>query len=313
MLTRLGFTLGSAALLTIAAIAVPAGASGHLAARDPEPVTTPNWAGYVATGRPSDPVAFRRVAGSWLVPAVRCTAADARASAAVWVGLGGYLRPEKSTLEHLGTDSNCDASGRPVYFAWFEVDPFLAFTIPHKLGAGDAVTATVAVLPRGRVRLALNDRTHRWAFARTISLFGQQAASAEWIVSTPENCIQTSCTLARLPDFGTVRFGHIGATAASSTGPLADPDWQAIPVELVPGTTGEVDPRASSISSRNSAGAIPGPLSPDGSSFSVIAQNTRPSALQTTQRKLRQMTRIDCTARGVLGFRRHRSPLALRR
>jgi hypothetical protein len=274
MVPRLGLTLGSAALLATAAIAVPAGASGHVAARGPEPIATPNWSGYVATGRSSHPVAFRTVTGSWLVPAVRCTAGIARASAAVWVGLGGYVLAERSTLEHLGTESSCDALGRPAYFAWFEVDPFLAFTIPNRLRARDAVTATVAVLPGARLRLALHDRTHRWAFARTISLFGQQTASAEWIVSTPANCIQTTCTLARLPEFATVRFSHIAATAGESTGTLARPAWHSTPVELTPENSSRVPTQRSTSSSdptgaRGGAGATPGPVSPDGDTFTV--------------------------------------------
>jgi hypothetical protein len=274
MMPRLGLTLRSASLLLTAAIAAPATANGRAAARGPEPIATPNWSGYVAVGRSSDPIAFRTVTGSWLVPAVRCAKSDARASAAVWVGLGGYVQTDKNTLEHLGTDSNCDDSGRPVHFAWFEVNPFRAFAIQNRLRAGDAVTATVAVLPGARVELALTDATGGWVFERTISLFGQQAASAEWIVSTPANCIQTSCTLARLPDFGTVRFSRIGATAASSTGTLADDAWRSTPVELAPGgRNSSATARASSpsdpLGACAEAGATPGAVSPDGRTFTV--------------------------------------------
>jgi hypothetical protein len=310
MMPRLGFTLVSAALVATAAFAVSAPASGHVAVHNPEPVTTPNWSGYVATGRSSDPVAFRRVTGSWLVPAVHCTAADARASSAVWVGLGGYLRAEKNTLEHLGTDSNCDAAGRPVYFAWFEVAPFRAFTIPNRLRAGDAVTATVAVLPDARVELALKDATSGWASARTISLFGQPAASAEWIVSTPENCIQTSCKLARLPEFATVRFSHIDATAASATGTLADPAWHSTPIELAPVHAGSAPTTLASTASDpptacGEAGATPGPVSPEGGTFSVswmarVAGTCRSHA--GARREMQMSARVFAMASAILAF-----------
>jgi len=204
------------------------------------------------------------------VPAVHCGAREARASSAVWVGLGGWTQAEKDKLEHVGTDSNCTAAGRPVYFGWFEINPFRAYTIPNMLLAGDIVRATVTVLQGARVELELENETRRWAFARTISVYGQRAASAEWIVSAPEHCIKTACARTRLPDLGTVHFTNIGASAGSANGTLTRSDWRAIAVELVPGTTGEVDPRTPATSRRIRRVATPGPLLAGGSAFDVF-------------------------------------------
>jgi hypothetical protein len=260
-----------AVMLALTATAViTASSSGLAGAATPRLFATPNWSGYVAQGRSGHSAEFRSATGTWTVPAVRCSARDARASGAVWVGLGGWKQAEKDKLEHIGTDSNCTDNGRPLYFGWFEVNRFLAYRIPNTLRPGDTVTATVTVLRGARVALELNDETRSWIFARTISAYGQQAASAEWIVSAPENCIQTTCVLTRLPDLDTVSFTGISAKAGSVSGTLTRADWRAIAVELVPGTTGKVDPPELATSPRILGRATPGPLLAGGSAFDVV-------------------------------------------
>jgi hypothetical protein len=257
-------------MLALAATAAFGFASGLAGAASPTLFATPNWSGYVATGRSGDSAEFRSATGTWTVPTVHCGAGDARASAAVWVGLGGWKQAEKDKLQHIGTDSNCTDAGRPVYFGWFEVNRFPAYKVPSTLLPGDTVTASVTVLQGGRVALELKDETRHWIFARTISVYGQLTASAEWIVSAPENCIQTTCELAQLPDLDTVSFTGIGARAGPVRGTLTQSDWRAIAVELVPETTGVVDPPAPATSPRQRGVAAPGPILAGGSAFNVV-------------------------------------------
>jgi hypothetical protein len=269
MTTRLVLTRLGAAILALWAVGALVPESGLARAHDQQLVATPSWSGYVATGSSSDVVEFWHATGTWSVPAAHCAASDAAAESSVWVGLGGWTPAEQSVLEHVGTDSNCTGAAKAAYYGWFEVNPYRAYAIPNTLRPGDTVTASVTVLSGARVALRLEDGTRGWAFARTISVFGQPAESAEWIVSTPERCTPTGCTLARLPDLDTVSFARIGATTNSSTGTLTDPDWQAVAVELVPGAPGEADPSAPDTSPGTPASATPGSLSADGSGFSV--------------------------------------------
>jgi len=60
--------------------------------------TSPNWAGYVATGGP-----YTDASGSWTVPTANCANAVGTDSA-TWVGIDGS---NNSTVEQIGTDSNC--------------------------------------------------------------------------------------------------------------------------------------------------------------------------------------------------------------
>jgi hypothetical protein len=267
---RAGFRVIGAVMLALTAPAVFVFAGGPAGAANPRLFATPNWSGYIATRTSGASAEFRGATGTWTVPTVHCGARGARASSAVWVGLGGWTQAEKDLLEHIGTDSNCTDAGRPVYFGWFEINPYRAYTIPNTLLAGDTVRATVTVLQGARVNLQLENETRRWTFARTISIFGRRTASAEWIVSAPEHCTQTSCVRTRLPGLGTVHFSNIGAIAGSANGTLARSDWRATAVELVPATTGEVDPRTPAKSRRICRIAIPGPLLAGGSAFDVF-------------------------------------------
>jgi Peptidase A4 family len=58
-----------------------------------------NWAGYAVSGKS---VHYRRVSGSWTVPAGSCIA-GVRSDSVVWVGLGG-LSTSSESLEQTGTE-----------------------------------------------------------------------------------------------------------------------------------------------------------------------------------------------------------------
>jgi hypothetical protein len=200
-------------------------------------LSLPNWAGYAVAGRAGPPLHFRRVGGTWRVPAVRCRPGQAD-SAAVWVGLGGLLAPDAQRVEQIGSESACSPSGRPRYYGWFEITPYQAFPIGEPLRAGDVLTASVASLPGARVGLALADRTRHWRFARQISFFGRDASSADWVVAVPASCRYLTCVRTRLPDFGTVRFSRLSAATGTRVGALTDPTWRPLRIRLVPAPAG---------------------------------------------------------------------------
>ena len=119
-----------------------------------------NWAGYALTGTNSSgaPTTYTNVVGSWVQPKATCTAGQPSYSAFL-VGLGGFSA-DAQALEQIGTESNCDARGRPVYAAWYEIVPAPSIPIAMKLAPGDRVTA--AVLVQGtQVTLQLTNATRR--------------------------------------------------------------------------------------------------------------------------------------------------------
>jgi Peptidase A4 family len=245
-------------------------------------VTSPNWSGYVATG-PSENIYyghpyFTSVTGTWTVPKATCGKPKAKASSTVWVGLGGYATRNQ---EEVGTDSNCHADGTPFYYAWFELVPYLSFkTFPNikaKVQAGDTVTGLVKVLKPTLVLLQLENKTEHWTFSKKIAFSSQDTTTADWVVEAPADCEMFNCTEASLSNFGKATMRDISATARGKSGNLKDPRWRIIPIKLVPSTlivptisttaTG-AGPGGKKGKAASPAGATPGPVSKDGSSFS---------------------------------------------
>ncbi len=249
----------------------------------PKMVVSPNWAGYVATA-PKEDVSyghpyFTAVSGTWTVPAARCGHPKAKSYSTVWVGLGGYASRNQ---EEVGTDSNCTATGKPFYYAWFELVPYLSYkTFPNiesKVYAGDTLTGLVKVLTPTLVLLQLRDRTQHWTFSKKITFSSQDTTTADWVAEAPAECIKLTCAQASLANFGTVRIRNISAVARGSSGNLRNPRWKVIPVKLVPGellvprlstTATAVGPGGKKGRAKSPAGATPGPVSRDGSSFSL--------------------------------------------
>jgi hypothetical protein len=228
-------------------------------------------------------VSFTSVTGTWTEPRVACASGDAGASSTVWIGLGGYTGANE--LEQAGTDANCNALGKPTYYAWFEVVPYPAYPIKLRVSPGDTIAASVNILPRD-IELQVKNRTRGWTFTRRISWpFVPDTTSAEWIVEAPARCIRYSCKQAPLANFGSVTMTKIAAIGNASPGTLADPAWTASPIQLVAGpsrshsisegtpddtaqlTTGAPEPAGASIPA---AGAAPGPASADGTAFTVF-------------------------------------------
>src|SRR5436190_12438419 len=123
-------------------------------------VTSSNWAGY-AVHRGG--VKFKRVTGTWRQPKATCTPGRATYSS-VWVGLGGYSVSSKA-LEQIGGEVDCNARGKVISSAWYELVPAPSRTIRLKVRPGDELKATVTVIGH-QARLQLRNLTRRHTFTR---------------------------------------------------------------------------------------------------------------------------------------------------
>lgn len=267
------------ASLVVAASVAPA------ASADPISLVSPNWAGYAVTQRSDTPTTFTQVQGSWTEPAVTCGTTGMPTAAAIWVGLGGFI-PGATGGEQIGTSANCSANGRPSYSAWFELLPYIAYPIKARIHPGDAVSASVGA--RGdNVVLRLRNSTRHWTVTKTLTWATPDLSSAEWIVEAPGSCHQYDCTSTRLADFGSVTMSGLATSTTAGSRTPADADWTLSAISLVPGPAtssriadtrdddGHTAPAPAPDRAAVGPGASPGPLSPDGSSFTIAVAPPR--------------------------------------
>jgi hypothetical protein len=269
-----------------------------ISATGPNPVISPNWSGYVVTGRPGSAVSYSSVTGTWTEPTVTCARGDSGSFSTISVGLGGYGANAQSD-EQVGADANCGATGKPAYYAWFDLAPYPSYSVPHKVLPGDTLTATVSIITSKRppwVEVQVKNLTRNWTFTREISWVsagqflvapgaqntgGQSApdtSSAEWLVEAPSSCHQFVCAQASLANFSSVSMTKISAVANGSAGTLTDPDWKLTRLRLVPGQVRVPSyPQATPFArgpaqqgtAASPAGANPGAASTDGHAFKV--------------------------------------------
>ena len=187
------------------------GAPNHRISRS----TSTNWAGYSATGS-----TFDSVSATWKQPSASCTSADAYSS--FWVGLDG---DGSNTVEQIGTDADC-SSGKPVYYAWYEMYPKFPVNLSITIRPGDTISGSVTTDGSGSFTLAIQDVTTGGSFTTTQKLKHARLASAEVIAEAP-----SSGGVLPLANFGTVNF-----SAATVNGqPIGgfNPDR----IDMVSGTT----------------------------------------------------------------------------
>lgn len=210
-----------------------------------------NWAGYVAASSSSS--GFSKVSGSWVQPTASCTSGDGYA--AFWVGLGGS--GQSQSLEQTGTQADC-SGGSATYYSWYELVPSAPVKIPMTVRPGDHISGSVSVSGTS-VNVYIADQTTGSSFTKTLQMSSPDTSSAEWIAEAPstEDGFGNYSPLP-LSDFGRVTFTNASATSAGHTGSISDPAWSATAIQLQGST----------------AGAQPGNVSSDGSSFSVSWDNT---------------------------------------
>jgi len=235
-----------------------------------------NWSGYAVTSPTATAVSYTSVTGTWTVPTANCTAADAGASSAVWVGLGGYSLTAQA-LEQTGTDADCNDSGAPSYYAWYELVPADPVNLKAKVRPGDTITTSVNILPATTttpttVELQVINRTRGWRFTTKQVPSALDTSSAEWIIEAPSDCSGYSCRPVPLANFGTTTIGKIAAIGDGQPGTLTNPAWTEYPIQLVPTTRAHgYYPGADRFGglAGSTAGATPGAISSDGRSFAV--------------------------------------------
>jgi Peptidase A4 family len=196
-------------VLSVCAPALAAGAGvRHLAAPNHRVVhsTSTNWSGYAVQG--AGP--YTSVSSNWTQPAVNCTKTPSGYSA-FWIGLDGDTT---NTVEQTGTEAEC-SSGKPVYFAWYEMYPKYPVNFTNRVLPGDSFSSSVTYVGSGYFRLVLSDSTEHWSQTITQRLKSAKLGSAEAIAEAPY-----SGGVLPLADFGTVGFANTtvnGSVLTSST------------------------------------------------------------------------------------------------
>jgi hypothetical protein len=253
------------ALLTLGAPAALAGTR-----------TSANWSGYAAH---RGGVKFHRISGSWTQPSATCSPGH-KTYSAFWVGLGGYNMTSNS-LEQIGTEVDCTASGAVRSTAWYELVPAGSRAVHLRVQPGDAMSASVVVVGH-EVTVALRDITRHRSFVKTLHDRTVDVTSAEWIAEAPSECAGGTtgqCTPLPLADFGKVSFRDASATSDGQTGSISDSAWTSEAVELSPQDTsgfmgggwgGLYGHRADiSDTDASSGGASPSALTSGGSAFTI--------------------------------------------
>jgi hypothetical protein len=221
-----------------------------------------NWAGYAVH---RDGVSFHRVSANWTQPNATCVAGNTSYSSA-WVGLGGYS-PSSDALEQIGTELDCNAAGKVVSSAWYELVPAPSKPISLVVRPGDAMHATVTVTGH-RVVVELDNLTSHHSFRKTLHTPAIDVSSAEWILEAPSECIsQFACQALPLADFGSMTFDSASAvTSDGRTGTIAGGGWARTKIKLTPGSQRLIVSRTSS---DPTGAANPSALRGRGNAFNV--------------------------------------------
>ena len=182
---------------------------------------------------------YTSVTATWKEPTVTCGAEDAGESSAFWVGLGGASQTSQA-LEQTGTSADCDATtGRPSYYAWYELVPADSVTIKLIVHPGDTITTSVNVLAGTTIELQVKNRTRHTTFTTKLPYATPDLTSAEWIAEAPSACDNANnCRQIPLSNFGSVSFTKIAALGNAVGGTLtANPGWTSTAISLVPDGT----------------------------------------------------------------------------
>jgi peptidase A4-like protein len=241
-----------------------AGTSMHMLRLQHASNVSSNWSGYVAGASDTAATAtsFATVAGRWVQPKVSCTSGRQSASA-FWVGLGGSSETSQA-LEQIGTEADCNASGKATYSMWYELVPAGSVPIKLKVLPGNVITASVAVQGT-KVTVQIRNVSRRTKFTKVLRMSSPDTSSAEWVAEAPSACNSRGrCVVLPLTNFGTVSFTQATAIGNAHHGTISDPAWTAAPIELV--SDPSVARRTGSTALDN---AVPSALSPVGTSFTV--------------------------------------------
>ena len=165
--------------------------------------TSTNWSGYAATTG-----TYTSVSASWTEPTGTCSSRSSQYSS-FWVGLDGY---NSSSVEQTGSEVDC-SSGRPVYYAWYEMYPNPSYSYSNTVRPGDHFNASVTYTGSNHFSLYIADTTEGWSHTTVGTLANAPRSSAEVIVEAP--CCTASGGILPLADFGTVNITGSAANGSA--------------------------------------------------------------------------------------------------
>jgi hypothetical protein len=200
--------------------------------------TSRNWSGYAARGG-----VFTSVSATWTIPEL---ALDGPFGAdAAWVGIGGFRSKD---LIQAGTQQAASGTGTVTYEAWIETLPDISHPVPLTVLPGESVTISVDQQAGDTWLIAFTNLTSGQTLQRSLQ-YSSTVSSAEWIDEAPF----ARRSVLPISQFGSLKF--TSASAVKDGQSLTPADLEASPISLID-TTGRVL-------------AVPSPLSPDGSSFTI--------------------------------------------
>jgi hypothetical protein len=190
-------------------------------------VYSTNWSGYAAF---KSGLTFTDVKGSWKQPTASCPTSK-KSLAAFFVGIDGY---NSSTVEQIGTDSDCLGSNQPSYYAWYELYPnpvvYLS-TSSYRVRPGDTLTAEVSA--SGSTFTLKLHSSRGWTYQTSKSVSGAHKSSTEWVAEAPSRCSPGACTVLPLTNFGTINFSGSYATGGGHTGSISYSGWNRDKIVMV--------------------------------------------------------------------------------
>jgi len=175
-----------------------------------------NWSGYVQTGLPDS---FRRISGSWTVPAVQCPGSGSTASS-TWTGIGGGDSSDP-TLIQAGTEQSC-SEGAAAYSAWWELIPAPAITAgeglldaqDYPVHPGDRITVSIDGSSALVWAIEIRNSTRDWIFNITAP-YTAAGATAEWVQEAPLSVGSDGAGQTTLSDYGRVAFDSLSVNGAN--------------------------------------------------------------------------------------------------
>ncbi len=207
--------------------------------------TSSNWSGYAVETNLKTPQsnAVSNVLAQWVVPAVICTRTTTYS--AIWIGIDGY---SDNTVEQTGTSQDC-RSGRPQYYAWYEMYPHSMITTNLLVMPGNSISASVQFSGKNAYTLTINNQTTGKIYNTTQRLSSAKRQSAEWVVEAPSSFFG----VLPLSNYGTATLTNASTTINGRTGSISDSGWANDKITMQSGTIIKAAPSA---------------LSTEGSSFS---------------------------------------------
>jgi hypothetical protein len=216
---------------------VPVSAAGAAAVPGLRNITVQgslNWAGYAVT-RPK--TSFVAIRATFFIPYLDCAKSPGLTRSSDWVGFDGFAGRAES-VEQGGIAADCSRSGKPAYYAWYEMFPRGEVRASLRVQPGDSVTAGVTYNRATRnFTIAVTDNTRGGHFSVVRKCPAVKVGkhvltclrnSAEVITEAPEVSAGHNVAISHLSDYGAVSFAGIFIVdSAGARGGVVSAHWNA--------------------------------------------------------------------------------------